>query len=111
MASERYDFVSIEKRWQARWLADKLFERAQDPSAAYYCLMMYPYPSGALHMGHVINYTLGDALVRYHVSESDGFAFAGTSIRPCRTHAAEAVMVIRSEAPSAQPVEKFRGAI
>jgi leucyl-tRNA synthetase len=61
-----YDHQAIEARWQKRWEADKVFYVDMDPSRPkFYNVTMYPYPSGALHQGHVRNYTYGDLLTRY----------------------------------------------
>jgi leucyl-tRNA synthetase len=61
-----YPFVSIEKKWQDYWEREGLFR--MDPTSKkdkYYCLVMFPYPSGKLHVGHGRNYIIGDAVVRY----------------------------------------------
>jgi len=60
-----YPFSVIEQRWQERWRAERVFEaREDDPRPKYYLVEMLPYPSGRIHMGHVRNYSIGDALAR-----------------------------------------------
>jgi leucyl-tRNA synthetase len=64
--ADGYDVQAIESMWQDRWRDWGTYEvDNDDPRPHYYTLCMYPYPSGAAHMGHVRNYTFGDLIVRY----------------------------------------------
>ncbi len=70
--NERYNFTEIEAKWQKYWEENHCFKIDEDETKKkYYCLEMFPYPSGKLHMGHVRNYSIGDVIARF--KKMDGY--------------------------------------
>ena len=64
---KNYDFNSVESKWQSFWEKENTFsvKNAIGNKPKFYCLEMFPYPSGRIHMGHVRNYAIGDAVARF----------------------------------------------
>src|SRR5436305_8789043 len=68
-----YDPQQVERKWQARWRDEGTYQvDNDDPRPPFYCLCMYPYPSGPAHQGHVRNYTFGDLIVRHKTMNGHG---------------------------------------
>ncbi len=68
MNNRKYNFSEIEKKWQDFWEVCGLFRVDEDcDKDKFYCLVMFPYPSGTLHVGHGRNYIIGDVVTRYKI--------------------------------------------
>jgi leucyl-tRNA synthetase len=62
---DNYNPLPVEKKWQDSFEKNKIFKTKSDQNKKFYCLEMFPYPSGNIHMGHVRNYTLGDVIANF----------------------------------------------
>ncbi len=62
---ENYNPLVIENKWQSFFEKNQIFKTKKNLDKKFYCLEMFPYPSGNIHMGHVRNYTLGDVIANF----------------------------------------------
>jgi len=62
---DNYNPLLVEKKWQSFFEKEKVFATKKSNNKKFYCLEMFPYPSGNIHMGHVRNYTLGDVIANF----------------------------------------------